>query len=365
MKQWHKGFTLFEVLLAIALSSFVLYGVMRLYQSSARYLERTRDMMIIDRTVCLFFNQLERDLSSAYIPYLHKVEKTEKAAEATPDKPAQEKAPETPEEQKKAQEKAKAERKSYFVATFDEYTQDVVRIDGKKVELFKTLTFICTNPFGQKRTRLVRVIYSLVKDKQKSTHDSISYQLVRKETYDLANVKGKIDEYAATVTKDKDVRSLIVADGIKGMYIEYIMLEKDIKRSEKEEKAAFESKRESDKEWRSCSWGQHKETSGVVPQRVNVWLDMWDDNKRKTVRFNATFPVLSYPTQDDDFKPRGDDGKNGKKKKGLFANGSKIDASKGTITISAPTTDDQSATASLGEQSAPAQDTASDKKAEE
>jgi len=333
MKVLHKGFTLFEVLLAITLSSFVLYGVMRLYQSSARYLERTRDMMVIDRTVCLFFNQLERDLSSAYIPYLHKIEKTEKLSDKTPDKPEQEKAPESPEEQKKAQEKAKAERKTYFVATFDEYTQDVVRIDGKKVELFKSLSLICTNPFGQKRTRMVRVIYLLVKDKQKSTRDNISYQLVRKETYDLSNVKGKFDENAAVTAKDKDVRSLIVADGIKGMYVEYVMLEKDIKQSEKEAKAAFEPKKESDKEWRSCSWGQHKETAGVVPQRVNVWLDMWDDNKRKVVRFNATFPILSYPTQDDDFKPRVAEGKNGKKK-GLFGTGKTvINATNGPVTI--------------------------------
>jgi type II secretory pathway component PulJ len=346
MKRWHKGFTLFEVLLAIVLSSFVMYGLMRLYQSSARYLERTRDMMIIDRTVCLFFNQLERDLSSAYIPYLHKVEKTEKPAEIKSDKAdaenaAQEKAPESPEEQKKAQEKARAERKTFFVATFDEYTQDVMRIEGKKVELFKSLSFICTNPFGQKRTRMVRVIYLLVKDKKKSTRDNTSYQLVRKETDDLSNVKGKADEFATTVAKDKDVRSLVVADGIKGFYVEYIMLEKDIKRSDKEEKAAADKPKEPDKEWRSCSWGQHKETSGVVPQRVNVWLDMWDDNKRKTVRFNATFVVLSYPTQDDDFKVKADGGKNGKKKNGLLAKGSKINATNGPVTLTGETPDEK------------------------
>ncbi len=161
-----SGFTLLELLISMVLSSFIMLGMMQLYRGVIRYIENSRASMGTNRQVCLLFNQMERDLSTAYIPYLAREEKQEKSAVvASEQKP--EAAPKSPEqktpEEKKLEEKEQEQRKTFFVGTIDDRAEGG-KIDGKRFDICKFISFICTNPlqvYEEKRVRLVRVYISL------------------------------------------------------------------------------------------------------------------------------------------------------------------------------------------------------------
>jgi type II secretory pathway pseudopilin PulG len=285
-----SAFTILELLLAMALSSFIMLGMFKLYQGVVLYAGNVRNMMNVNRKVCLLFNQLERDFSTAYIPILAKKEKTVKDDSKTSAQQTQAPAVQSPEEQKKEEEKAKALRKTFFVATIDDRV-DFLRIDGVKVELLKALSFICTNPlqvFSEKQQRLVRVVYELVVDKAKSTRDQQVYKLIRKETFNLSNTYAKVDEYA--VAQKKLVRSFVVADNVKGLYVQYILTREETQNDKKKEES---------KELKTFTWGDRKETQAVVPQKTLVWIDIFNDERTKHYRFHALFPIFSYPTKKD------------------------------------------------------------------
>ena len=122
----------------------------------------------------------------------------------------------------------------YFVGQI--YEDKYRRIEGKKWELFKSLNFISTNPlqvYGEKRPRLVRIRYELVKDKQKSLKEKTSYNIVRKECYELNNFDFKEEmEDEKKRAKKVAIRSHVVAENIKELYIEYVS-QKQVKDKEK------------------------------------------------------------------------------------------------------------------------------------
>lgn len=269
MKMRH-AFTLLEMILAMALSSVIIVGLLQLQRSLTNNFSVAQNLMTIDRKVSLLFNQMEHDFTSAYIPFLEREKKSEK-------------------ENVEAEKKAKDQRKTFFVGAFKDIVGSVSKIDGKRVELLAYASFICTNPFqviDEHRQRLVRIVYELVVDKAKSTFDEPVYQLVRKETQDLGNVRAWVSEFESPAQK-KNIRTHIVADNIKGMFIEY---ETELERpgAKSEEKKILLT-------WR---WGDRDETKAVVPQKVNIWLEMWDDRRTRSFRYHTSFPILSYPTRE-------------------------------------------------------------------
>lgn len=313
-----SAFTLLEVLLAVSISSFIMFGMVQLYTGIVRYVERTRAIIHVNRKVCLFFNQLERDLGTAYAPFLAKQEKGGEKAPQDKNQPQdqqdQQKAPKTvaEEAEKKEAEKAKEQRKKFFVATIDE-NAEIVRIDKKKVELCKMISFICTNPlyiYGERQQKLVRVVYQLVKDKAKSTRDNTCYALVRKETTDLLNVYAKAEEPVGGRVKNP-VKSYVIAENVKGLYVEFSAL----KEKKKDEKGV-ELKDQKAEEIHTFLWGDKKETQGVVPQKVQVWIDLWDEKIQNSTRLDMLFAVLAYPTVDEEESKKKEQEEKQKQEKG-------------------------------------------------
>jgi len=297
-----RSFTIIELLISISLSSFIMLGMMQLYRNVARYLENTREMMNSNRKVCLLFNQLERDFSTAFVFDAQEEEKKGKeaiaigGAEENPEEKGEQEASsdkgseKSKEEAKKAAEKKAKLRRSYFFALRDERA-DPFKIDGKRYELFKDATIICTNPlqvFGQKMVRLMRVKYELTVDKEKSKGELLTYKLWRKETADLANEKMVIDEHIPK-EKVKPVRTYLIADHIKSFFIEYV----SVKKNTKAKKEAGEPEQT---EIRSFSWGDKKELEGIVPQRIEVRVEFWNDALSASYPFHTIFPILSYAT---------------------------------------------------------------------
>jgi len=276
------SFTILELLIAISLSSFVILGMLQGYRNISNYIERTRRLMVVNRKVCLLFNQLERDLSAAFIPFLQKEvkskqEKADVGAQALKEKPA---------------EKEKEEKKHYFVGQIREGEE--AKVGGRRREFFKNLNFITTNAlrvYGQKRIRLVRVMYDLVKDKAKSKGGKDSYNLFRKETSDLKNFRFKEEESALEKDKKTKIKTHLIAENVKELFVEYIAPQ-----TEKEEEKEVVAKEEK-KKVRRFVWGDKEDTKDVVPEQVEAMITFWDDRLEREYSFECLMPIFSYPTE--------------------------------------------------------------------
>lgn len=298
------SFTILELLIAMSLASFVMMGLMQGYQTLVRYIERSREMMITNRRVCLLFNQIERDLMTAFIPEPHEeiIPDSEQAKHR--DKLAKKKEEEgkiLSDKEKKKKEQEKLEEKSkFFLGEKDE--GEFTKLNKKRYERFKSLTFVTTNAlqvYGEKRRRFVRVRYELVRDKKKSKGENVYFDLIRKETLDLKNVKMKIDQWAKE-SEQIPIRQHVVAEGLKGLYLEYITIKK-------EEEKTLEARRKKEiEEARSFDWGNKDYSKGVVPQRIELLVSFWNSEMTDSQSFQIIIPILSYPTdaKDDEKKKK-------------------------------------------------------------
>ena len=138
-------------------------------------------------------------------------------------------------------------------------------------------------------------MYGLEKNKERSQQDKVSYNLVRKESRDIDNIKMKINEFDHEKQRNNPISARVIAEDVKSMYIEYV----GIKQQEKEEKknTHFPSMSQDDeKEIRRFAWGDKEDTQGIVPKQVEVSIILWDDKFKKSHLFQAVFPLLSFPT---------------------------------------------------------------------
>lgn len=286
------SFTILELLISLSISAFVILGMLQGYQNVTNFIERTRGIMVINRKVCLFFNQLERDLTTAFVPVLNKRIK-----------------PKAPEKVGAMQQPLKAEDEKkeddyYFVG--EVFPDNPEKIKGKRREPFKFVNFITTNAlriYAHKRVMLVRVMYELVKDKQNSKRGKDVYQLLRRETTELDNFKFKEDDSVIQKDKASDIKTVVVADNIKKLFVEYIA-----DKPEQEKKAPSSARpelgrreKEVEKE-RLFVWGESKDTKDIVPEMVEVMITFWDDKLERENTFECLIPILSYPTQKQDDK---------------------------------------------------------------
>lgn len=276
-----KAFTLIEVLISLALSSFILLALTQTYQSTSRFLQKSLDVMVVNRKICLLANQCERDLSSAFIPIVQE--------EITPNKseqplPAQPLGQDSPEEKRKKEDE---QRKTFFVGT--EGDCDSFKYNDKTLKAFGRLTFITSNPlqiYGNKRQRFVRVAYELTKDKEHSNRERICYKLVRKESNDIIDAAMKISEFDYEKLAKQTIREQVLVNRVKSMHIEYIMFKEDEEKKEKQKE-----------ELRSFVWGEKDYTQGVVPQRMEITLVLWNNDFSGEQVLHTMVPVLSYPTE--------------------------------------------------------------------
>lgn len=305
MSKKTSAFTLIEVVIALSLSCVVIFGMLQSYRSINIYLDRTRSILEANRKASLLFNLMEQDFSSAFIPLLHKEmpkvqeqsadseQQPKKDGEKSEEKKPEEKKELTKEDKEKERQKDLETLKTYFMATYND--QESHRHEGRQVYLFKNVTMINTNPlqvYGQRRVRLVRVLYELTFDKENTKGTDMCYQLWRKETTDIDNVKMKVDDLGGQTEKEKlnPIRSHLVADNIKTIYVEYL------EKKPKEVEAGAKSEKEEEEDKWLHSWSETKETAAVVPAGVRVFIEFWNKDRTQTQAFNVSFPIFSYPS---------------------------------------------------------------------
>ncbi|NDD53991.1 prepilin-type N-terminal cleavage/methylation domain-containing protein [bacterium] len=270
------GFTLLEMLLAIALSGFILMGLMRLYQTIMRQTDFTRRMTSTQRVVWLLAAQLRMDLSAAFVPetlYQEPGDEAKKKEQAALSK-------------EKKEELERERYKNFFLLTTNEQDQGK-KIDGKRRYPVTRLSFVTTNPlhvYGEKRPRIVRVVYELERDKKASTNERDVYNLRRKESSDLMDYAGKNPD-----------SSYLVAQGLAGFFVECSLFKADL--PEKKPGAGKEEQEISpDERVMAAGWGDKEKMQGFVPHHVTYWLSFLI-GATETLSYTDTIVVASYPSK--------------------------------------------------------------------
>ncbi len=258
-----KAFTLVEVLISLFISSFIMFGMMQLYRNLQNFIDKTSITMKFNREVYLLFSQMEKDFSTAIIPVLPKEEKD-------PSK--------------------KEKELNYFIGNI--FEGEYKRIQEKRLHLFKSVNFINSNPLfvhNEKIVRLVRISYSLQKDKKLSNSDRSVYDLYRKETEDLSNVKFEKKENIYKKNKDKPVKTYLIAKNVKHFSVEYQGFKK-----EKDDKKKVDKKQKK-KMISSFTWGKDKGTQNILPKKMLINISFWDTKFVSEYSFNCVVSTFVIP----------------------------------------------------------------------
>ena len=286
--QVRRAFTIIELLISLSLASGIALSLVTIYRSSFSYLDKSREMIAINSSVCLLFNQLERDISAAFIPWaIHETDPINNPADQAKQQNQQTL---NPEEKKKAQRDEDAKKKnSYFLASI--YDGDTYKLDGKKVSLLKEFSCITTGPmqfsYEERRPRITRVSYVLEVDKEKKHPTQTFYTLFRKESVDIDNVK-MLDDDTSASKKESSIRTFLVADGLKGLYVEWYL----------PDNKATDQKKESP-DIGSFVWGDVDPRRGIVPQYGVIKVEFWNAKATGGIVFQTTIPLLYYTTTSD------------------------------------------------------------------
>ncbi len=286
--QVRRAFTIIELLISLSLASGIALSLVTIYKSSFSYLDKSREMIAINSSVCLLFNQLERDISAAFIPWaIHEIDPINNPADQVAQQNQQTL---SPEEKKKAQQDEDAKKKnSYFFASI--YDGNTYKLDGKKVSLLKEFSCITTGPmqfsYEERRPRIVRVSYVLEIDKERKHPTETFYTLFRKESVDIDDVK-MLDDDTNVSKKGSSIRTFLVADGLKGLYVEWYVPDTKVTDLKKESPDIG-----------SFVWGDADPRRGVVPQYGVIKVEFWNAKATGGIVFQTTIPVLYYSTTSD------------------------------------------------------------------
>ena len=300
-----RAFTILEMLISMSLSAVIFVGMLQIYRNIVTTLGSTHEMLNTNRKACLLFNELERDFNTAFIPFGYKSKsELEKEVKEKADKGEKVEGEKTGGVQSKDDEKKKKEEelerlKKFFIVKDDEFAT-AVRLQNRLWRPFKMLSLVCTNPlqvYGQRRARFVRIIYELVKDKQKSKGDNEVFTLWRKETDNIDNINAKDPEISSDKEKPEVVRTYLVADNIKSMFVELVLRVAKKQEELRKDKIEFEEKR-------FFNWAEKEETKGIVPTRVEVSLEFWNEAIDRSYAIQAVFPVISFPSFKDEKKKK-------------------------------------------------------------
>ncbi len=281
------GFTLIEMLLAAALASILLYGLMRAFSSVTKYVDILRQTATLQRTIGLTFYQLRTDLSAAFVPAVLHHDETKEEKE----KRKKEEDQLSPEKKEAA---AKEQFKSFFLLSIDEHS-DAVKVEGARRYRFKQLSFVTTNPlhvYAQKQPCLVRIAYELQLNKKSSTREREVFSLIRKEAADIMNGELKEAQQDKDTTRVK-VQQYVVADNLRGAYMECELFKRDIPRKKEDEDKEFPE----GETLQSTTWGTKENLQGIVPRTVTCWLDCWQGDSANSVVVCEVIEIKSYPTQ--------------------------------------------------------------------
>jgi len=325
MKKFAAAFSLIELLIALALSSVIMMGLVHINRNAAHLLKEAQSLLVVNRQVALLYAQLERDVTSSVV-----YQKPEKYAPAKKQpKKGEEGKEEAPKEAEKKDKEQPKEKEAPSVASLslEPYEDSSYKVGTKKWQQTKKLSLLTTTPlevYEQEHPRLVRVFYELVYDKKRSTSQKPVYVLYRSQTEELENVFCKEEEDK----KDKRVSRCIIADRIKQFSLEaaYEVRPRDEKGPAGQQAAAPQASSAVDPEemTKVFTWGEEEEkkkSKTVLPDHFVSHIEVWDLAITRSYSFSCLLPLfVKIPAVDEKKekeKEKKEEGQKGEAEKGV------------------------------------------------
>lgn len=235
------GFLLIDVLLAVTLSAVMLTSLYQSLYQTTKLTRRVESTIEHGTLLALLGNQLEKDISAAFVPL----------DLATTSTNAQEKKEKEPDEK-------------LFFAEKDEHGN---------TKFFTCLTTTRLKVYGQEVPLVGRVVYTVTPSKTKDV-----YTLKRQEStnQELKDFEDK-----------KKIRAYTILEGLKKFSIKYSIVPEEPKQEKKEEK---EQKRETFEVWNQEI---QEKTKRKTPDFVEITGIYHDEQQKRDHDFAFTIPVIA------------------------------------------------------------------------
>lgn len=276
------GFMLLELLVATVIAALIGTALFTSFGLINRYVVAVDDYT--DETIRLatMYQQLEKDLSGAFIPVAARLE-PEKPAAPAPAPQAQAVAGKTPEKEKPVEKKEVKPITHIFHGLNKDKNLDV-------------LSFITDNSLqvywsahaGKPKPRVVRVVYRLVKDKDAKD----VFSLVRQEGIELDFAAYKSDGA-------KKIRELPMIEGIKNLAVEFMVEQKENnekKQSKEKQKKSYKTVKEwtvelkdKNKAATDTKADKDKKEEQLIPNGIIFKGALWDNQRKRDMPFEYKF----------------------------------------------------------------------------
>jgi prepilin-type N-terminal cleavage/methylation domain-containing protein len=278
-----NGFSLIEVVVAIAISSMIVLLLFNAFNQSGRVLNIVSGMISSDTKVTVFYDRFELDVSGAFIPRFGDV-----------------------------REVAKALAKQEQIVRVHEIERDEKSKPGEKKDPVKMVTWgdvQLQKPFVYEQVGDNLSLFSFVTCNPLEVHDAIKPRIVR-VTYRLKSDK---DKRLFVLTRAESASLLFDAASKDREYVllnnvgscKVSFLAEDLKEVSKEKKADKDVPAQQDKEARPLPMVKHdrwpleqdsKEGDAVrdLPQFVVVTLVYKDPIEEVDKTYTYTIPIFSY-----------------------------------------------------------------------
>jgi len=286
-----KGFTLVEILIAMAIASFVIGLLFNGIFQVNRMMKKNDTRINMTRRAALVLHQFQKDIMGVFVPLeaQPKEEKpeTKDSTTTTTQQNSQQAAQKSPSKKKKD---SKPLTKIFYGTNKNKNLDLLTFITNNILEIY------WSDRAGKARPKIARVVYRLVKDQ----NEKDSYTLLRQESSTLDFDAFKLDT-------TKKIRAYELISGIKELSIKYMVKEEEKrdkdKTVEKEEISEdTTNKKQEPKKFKTLKiWDLKKEKKEKkekesekrkVPNYVIIKIVLWDDVKESTATFNTTIPIL-------------------------------------------------------------------------
>jgi prepilin-type N-terminal cleavage/methylation domain-containing protein len=289
------GFSLPELLIALALSSVIMLGLVQANKNAAYLLKEAQNLLVVNRQVALLYNQLERDITGCLVyakavPYAPAKEAAKKQSESVQPTQSPQSEPQKSESQKPEAEK-KEKEKYVPSCVLEPYEDGAYRVGSKKWQQTKKFSIITTTPldvYEQDHARWVRVGYELVYDKKMSTPQKNVYVLYRLQTDVIENALFKSDEDS----KKPTISRCVVACNVKQFSLEAVYDKRPPEKKGEQQDVPASGDIEQLKTFTWTEKEEKEKSATVLPDHFAMHIELWDTPLDRSYSFSCIAPVF-------------------------------------------------------------------------